>query len=206
VFVSRLATTQLRGGISAALGEMQRFEVSTAMTYRYRPGFNLTSSDSAFTETIPLSKSVEVYGSITDRHSFKDMRLGGDIVRTFGVGNIAYQRSEVTAVRLFGARELESGKGEWEGEVSYASTKDAGSMNLQCTGGGLGSFNTCFGSSTGSLLSVGGTLYYRFNSNWLGIASLFLSHVSVAHQDTTSMTADPGINGITGFGRIAYRF
>jgi hypothetical protein len=202
VYVARLATTQARGGVSAGLGDLQRYEISTAITYRYRPAFDLRSPDGEAYEGIKAAKGVDVYGSFTDRHSYKDMRLGFDVVRTFGVGNATeYQRSEVLALRGFAARELENGHGEWEAEASYASSKDS-TAGMPCAL----TVTSCFGASSTTIFSLGGTLYYRFNQNWLGIASLFLNHSSTETSDGTGTTSDPGINGVTGFGRIAYRF
>ena len=210
LFITRLATTQVRGGVSAGLGELNRFEISTSVAYRYRPSFLLQIINSPNTETIPLAKSVEVYGSIVDRKSVKDMRLGVDGVRTFGVGSVAYQRNELTAFRVFASHELASGHGEWEGEVGYsASSNIATAMggSTMCLNPQLGQVDQCFGSSNGTLVQVGGTLYYRFNRDWLGIASLFVNRTTITSDDGAgNKTNDPAITGITSFGRLAYRF
>lgn len=209
LFITRLATTSLRGGVSAALGDLNRVEISVAATYRYRPSFLLQILDSPNTETIPLAKSVEVYGSIVDRHSIKDMRLGADVVRTFGVGNVAYQRNELLAVRVFAGKELSSGKGEWEAEIGYSSSdnKTVGGMT-NCLAPSLltGGVNSCFGSSNGTLLQLGGTYYYRLAAAWMGIASVYITHTGIESNDGGVMASDPGITGITGFLRLAYRF
>ena len=73
----------------------------------------------------PAAKSVEVWGSIVDRHSIKDARIGIDVSRSFGVGDLAYQRSDALFVRGVAQRELASGKGEWEAEVSYSQIIDS---------------------------------------------------------------------------------
>ena len=197
VFLKRLATTELRGSLSAGLGDMQRFQVTAAMSYRTRPDFQLTSPDGTTIAKMPEATSVEAYGSVIDRRSIWDMRLGADVVRTFGQGTIPYARSEVLALRVFASRELASGNGEWEAEIAYASTKDS-SVTATCA-----DISTCYGSTNGTILSAGGTLYYRFNKDWLGIASAYLSNTSLK---PLAMPADPAITGLTGFGRIAYRF
>jgi len=199
LFLKRLATTQLRGSVSAGLGDLQRFEVTVAMSYRMRPSFNLTAPDGMTTTPIKEASGAEVYGSFTDRRSIADMRLGFDFVRTFLDGDLAYSRSDVLALRAFAARELASGKGEWEAEVSYASTKDANTAS----GTGCTTIADCYGATTGTILSFGGTFYYRFNRDWLGIASAYLSDTSLKQMGNP---ADPTIIGLTGFGRIAYRF
>jgi len=209
LFITRLATTSLRGGVSAALGALNRVEISVAATYRYRPSFLLQILDSPNTETIPLAKSVEVYGSIVDRHSINDMRLGADVVRSFGVGNVAFQRNELTAVRVFAAKELASGKGEWEAEVGYSSSDNkpvAGMTGCLAPSAVTGGVNNCFGSSNGTLLQLGGTLYYRLAPAWMGIASAYITRTGIESNDGTMTTTDPSITGITGFIRIAYRF
>jgi hypothetical protein len=197
--IARLATNQARGSISAGLGNLQRFEITVATSYRYRPQFTLLPVTAVMGTVLPAAKSVEVYGSIVDRRSFKDARIGVDAVQTFGVGTVAYQRNEVVALRGFVGRELDSGKGEWEAEISYAENRDAGTSDLACTMG----FANCFGFTTGNVLSGGGTLYYRFNRDWLMIAQAYLSRTTLTRG---ADAPDPSITGLSGYGRIAYRF
>ena len=199
-FIKRLSTNALRAGVSAGLGELQRFELSASATYRYRPALQLTSADNTTTYKLDAGQGVDLYASITDRRSIKDLRLGFDISRSFAIGTVAFQRSEVLAVRVSGSRELASGKGEWEAELSDATTKDK-SAGIDCADPGR-----CYGASTGSIFSLGGNLYYRINRDWFTIASLFLSRQSLVHTDGTTMTTDPTITGLTGFFRIGYRF
>ena len=73
---------------------------------------------------MPAGKSVEVYGSIVDRRSVKDVRIGVDGSRMFRVGDVAYQNTASLAFRTFIAREFKEGRGEWEAEVAYITTKD----------------------------------------------------------------------------------
>jgi len=199
-FIQRLSTNLARVGASAGLGQLQRFELSAAATYRYRPNVTLTSGDGMTKYQLGAGTGVDLYASFTDRHSIKDLRLGVDLSRTFGLSAVAFQRSEVLAIRFSGAHDIANGKGEWEAEVSYATTKDK-SAGITCA-----DLTTCYGASTGSILSLGGNLYYRINHDWFGLVSLFLSRQGIVHTDGTTQTTDPTITGLTGFFRIAYRF
>jgi hypothetical protein len=106
----------------------------------------------------------------------------------------------VFAIRFSAARELAQGKGEWEAELSYANTADK-SAGINCADVG-----SCYGASTGTIISIGGNLYYRINHDWFALGSLFLSQQAITHTDGTTATADPSITGLSGFFRIAYRF
>jgi hypothetical protein len=201
VAIQRIATTQARAGLSVGLGPLERFEVTVIGAFRYRPEVTLSPPGGAAGTAITLNaaQGVEIYGSFIDRHSVKDLRLGVDASRTFGVG-AAFQRNETLALRVFGGREVAAGRGEVEAELAYATTKDTGSAV------GCADLTQCFGTSAGSIYSLGGTGYYRFNRDWFGVASLFLSQTALTHGDAMTATADPTITGITGFARLAYRF
>jgi hypothetical protein len=205
-FIERLSTNSLRGGVSAALGDLQRFELSSAVTFRYRPAVTLTPASvdgqtPGASINLQAEKGVDLYASLVDRHSIKDARLGIDVARTFGIGAVPYQRSEVLAVRGSAAHEIKDGQGEWEGEVSYATTKDVNGGGTTCQ-----SLATCFGSTSNTILAVGGNFYYRINSDWFTLISLSVSHqATIAQQNNMSVT-DPAITSLSGFFRIAYRF
>lgn len=203
-FIQRLSTNLGRVGVSAGLGQLQRFELSAAVTYRYRPSVTLIVGDPGAmtpqTVTLAAGKGVDLYASLVDRHSVKDLRLGVDISRTFATGTVAFQRSDVFAIRFSGAHELAGGKGEWEAELSYATTKDH-SAGINCA-----DISSCYGASTGSILSLGGNVYYRINHDWFTLVSVFLTRQGIVHTDGTTNTTDPTITGITGFFRLAYRF
>ena len=98
-----------------------------------------------------------------------------------------------------------SGRGEWELEASYSTTKD---MNVGVACGGVGAdVSTCFGSSNGSVISVGGTLYYRINHDWFLIGQASISHQALTEVPVgMTQAADPSVNDLTGYFRIAYRF
>jgi hypothetical protein len=209
VFVTRLSTTELRGSLSGGLGPLQRFQITTALSYRVRPQFTLSQPDGTATATIPQGSSVEVYASVTDRRFLDKYRIALDGLRTFGVDTIAYQRSEVTALRAAMSTEVKDGRGELEAELAYSSTRDTGNPMGTSTCAAATDTLTCFGRTEGSVLSLGGTLYYRFNRDWFGVASAFLSRTDVAPVNpgvTTVVAPDPTITGLTGFGRLAYRF
>ncbi len=205
-FIKRLATNSARGGISAGLGPLQRFELSTAITVRERPAVALSApvimGVTPTTVTLQAAKGVDLYAALTDRHSIKDARLGLDVSRTFGIGAVPYQRTEVLAVRVFAAHEIKDGRGEWEAEVSYATTKDV-NAGTTCTAGTL---DTCFGSTTNTILSAGGNVYYRLTRDWFVLASLNVAHQATKTLMGAAVATDPAILGLTGFGRIAYRF
>lgn len=204
LFISRLATNQARASLSAGLGNLQRIEVTVAAGYRSRPGFTLNPIATAPMGAQPLAlrgaRSYEVFGSIIDRRSIADLRLGIDGVQTFASGDISYQRSEVFAVRAFASRELSSGKGEWEAEISYSTTSDKTGGATSCLAADVA---TCFGLTNGTVISAGGSLYYRINRDWFLIAQAYLSQTTLT---VTGQAADPSITGLSGYFRIAYRF
>jgi hypothetical protein len=203
-FLIRIAQNQARGSLSAGLGELQRFEITTSLAYRYREGVTLTSPATGGTQNITLKPgaSVEVYGGITDRQSFKQLRLGGDFSKIFRVGDATYQRSASTTFRVFAAHELANGHGEWEAEVAYTTTSDD-QAGVVCNPGDL---STCFGAANSSVISLGGNLFYRFNRDWFGMAGLFINTQNITHVEMMTSTADPMIYGVSGFFRAAYRF
>jgi hypothetical protein len=203
-FIRRLATNAVRAGVSAGLGELQRFEISTSATYRFRPGIALVAPDGMTTVSLTPAKGVDVTFGIMDRRSIADLRIGADVSRTFGVGNVPYARSEVLAGRLFIARELASGHGEWELEAGYSTTKDK-ALTGDCTATVPG-VNTCFGTSTGKIMAAGLNVYYRINRDWFALGSLNASRMMLNRVEAGATVTDPTVTGLTGFFRIAYRF
>jgi hypothetical protein len=201
-FLQRVAQNSARGSVSAGLGNLQRFEVTVASALRYRGEIVLPALGGApgmGDVTLPAGKSVEVYGSVTDRRSFKKLRIGIDGSRIFKVGGDSYQRTSSNSFRGFVSRELKDGHGEWEAEASYTQTKDD-KAGTACDG--LSQL-TCFGSATSKGLMLGGNFYYRFSRDWFAMTNLFLTRQSVT---TMTSGADPAITGISGFVRASYRF
>jgi hypothetical protein len=205
-YLQRIATNSARSSLSAGLGELQRYEVTAALAFRYRGAVTLTAppqmmgAPPPMSVELPAASSVEIYGAITDRRSFKDLRLGVDGSRVFGVGSATYQRTSTTAVRAFTARQLADGHGEWEAEVAYASNKDD-NAGVTCT-----DIPSCSGASKSTVLSLGGNLYYRFNRDWFAMGSVFLNRIAITHVDAGASTEDPTVTGISGYFRVAYRF
>jgi hypothetical protein len=64
----------------------------------------------------------------------------------------------------------------------------------------------------GSILQLGGNLYYRINRDWFVLGTLVLHHQTLTSVPVDAMgnvqprASDPSVNGITGFFRAAYRF
>jgi hypothetical protein len=207
IYVSRIATNEGRASISAGLGTNERFELTGAATLRERPDFNLNPTVASGMPAGPAvaikaGESLELYGSFTDRHSFKDMRLGIDGLNTFAVGDTPYDRVTVTSIRVFAARELESGKGEWEAEASYSGASDQGSSTVVT----CGSPDTCYGASKNLVLSIGPTFYYRLSRDWLVLAMIYLQRTSIDYYGGGAKLSDAPIDGFTGYARIANRF
>jgi hypothetical protein len=208
-FFQRIATDEARASLSAGLGELQRFEITAAATYRRRGEVTLSAppqtTPPAQTFTLPSAQSAEIYGSITDRRSFKDLRLGVDGARSFPIGNASFERTTSLQVRGFAAHELSNGHGEWEAEVAYSTTKDDGAnATVGCT-----DLLSCFGSATSTILSAGGTLYYRLNRDWFLLGSAFVNRTTITSSVATSgpvTVKDPATLGLSGLFRISYRF
>jgi hypothetical protein len=199
-YIKRLSTNAGKVGVSAGLGPLQRFEISTAVNYRYRPAFTLLPPNGMMGLSLPAAKGVDVYASLIDRRSIASLRLGVDVSRSFAVGGgAAYQRSEVLAARVFAARELKSGRGEWEAEASYSTSKDTTGAGTACA---ITAIDQCFGSANSTIVSAGGNLYYRINNDWFVLGNLFVSRYAIKNVQQ----ADPAILGLTGFARVAYRF
>ncbi len=207
IILSRLATESARGSISAGLGNLERFEITVAGTFRRRPAFNLyptVEGSGAVNLRLAGERGYEVSASIVDRHSIKDARIGVEVLQTFGSGGVTYNHEDVFVLRGFVGHELMSGRGEWEIEGSYSTSKDS-NVGVACMA--VGPEDTCFGSANGSVIAVGGTLYYRINHDWFLIGQAFISHQELTSTALgTTQAADPTVNDLTGYFRIAYRF
>ena len=203
--LKRISTNSARGSVSVGLGELNRFEVTIATAYRYRPEVTLTPANLMAPIKLDAAKGIDVFGSIMDRRSFLNLRLGIDGSRSIAVGNTAFSRSEIFTVRGFFSREIGKGRGEWEGEVSYAKTRDrSGNMMAAC---GTMSPADCFGTSNATIISAGGQIYYRIKDNVFGIGNLYVSQMALDRKDAANMTvSDPAILTVMGFVRVAYRF
>jgi hypothetical protein len=201
-FLIRVAQNSARASLSAGLGSLQRFEITVATALRYRGELVLSPPQGGTDVTLPAGKSVEVYGGVVDRRSFKKLRIGLDGSRIFRLGGDTYQRTTSNALRAFVSRELKDGHGEWEAEVSYTKSKDD-QAGTACS---VADLTTCYGAATSDAIALGGNVYYRFNRDWFGMASLFLSRLNVTSNNGMAGTADPAATGVSGFLRVAYRF
>ncbi len=206
-YIQRIATNQARAGISAGLGKQQRFELSTAVAYRHRPGFDLLSPNNTRYPLIAAA-SADVWASFVDRRSIKDARIGLEASRTFGLGDLAYQRTVGLFTRLYVLREIAGGRGEWEAEASYATTSNtvlgaAGTLGCGVDADGNPLYFDCYGTSNNSLMSLGGQVFYRLKQDWFGIGTLHLLRITNKRSDQLE---DPTVLGVTGFIRIAKRF
>jgi hypothetical protein len=202
-YLQRIATNTARGGVSAGLGKQQRFELSTALSYRLRPEFTLVSPDRSVQVPLPQASSVEVWASFVDRRSIKDARIGLDVSRTFGTSDLAYQRSVSLIARLFVLREIAGGRGEWEAEASYSNVRDTVlGTGLGCGTSGLAGdvVSDCYGTSNNNLYSLGGQVFYRLKADWMAIGTLHFLRITNKRSDGL---VDPPDNGVPGFVRIA---
>jgi hypothetical protein len=208
-YLQRIATNEGRASLSAGLGELQRFELTAALTYRYRGDFTLaTPAVPPVLTPIPASQSLEVYGSVTDRRSIGNLRLGLDGSRMFGIGDNTFQRTSSTSVRLSAGHEIGNGRGEWDLEVAYSHNEDDGARGVACT-----DLLSCYGAAKSDVISGGGNLFIRISRNWFTMASLFVNRIAVTHVEATTdvppvitSVDDPPAVGLSGFFRLSYRF
>lgn len=211
-YLQRIATNEGRASLSAGLGNLQRFEITAAATYRYRGDVTLSAPSgqvdianapvTPVTVTLPSASSAELYGSITDRRSVANLRLALDGSRIFRVGSAAFQRTSTTTLRVSVGRELANGHGEWNGEAAYSTNKDD-SVGATC---GQMDLLTCYGVSNSTVISVGGNLYYRINRDWFLLGTLFLNRIALDRTEGMTKSTDPTVTGLSGYFRIAYRF
>lgn len=204
--LQRISTNSARGSLSVGLGELNRFEITIASAYRYRPEITLKPPTMGSTAIkLDAAKGVDVYGSIIDRRSFANLRLGVDFSRSIAVGDVSFNRAESSTGRLFASREIGEGRGEWEAEISYAQSKDRnGGMAATCTGDI--SPADCFGASSTTVFGAGAQVYYRIKKDIFGIGNVYVSQMGLDRQDGTMTVADPSLLSITGFVRVAYRY
>ncbi len=198
IAVRRVATNQVRAGLSAGLGRNQRFEFSIQAGYRFRSGINLTDGNNTVVAKLPAESGLELYASAVDRRSIKGLRLGVDVSRFFGVGTVAFQRSTSLAARLTVAREFKQGRGLVELEAGFTSARDD---NAGTTCGG--DILNCYGSSSVSVKQAGGSLYYRLKKQWFVMGNAYLGLQS---GQAAMLAADPTLVSTSLFFRVGYRY
>jgi hypothetical protein len=199
--IERVASDQVRTGLSVALGQMQQMEVSTSLAYRRRPAVEL--GDGTMTlQTLDASSSIEVLFQLLHRN-LKGMRVGLDGSRIFKVGGgNAYARSASFTGRLYTGREFREGRGEWQADVAYTTAKDVGA-GMACLPAQI---ETCYGTSKISLLELGGTVYYRIREDLFGVGMLNVGRYNAQAGLAGAVETDAPVTSISGFVRLAYRF
>ena len=201
--VQRIASDQLRGGLSVSLGGQQQIEVSTALAVRRRPAIPLYDGiNNDPVQTLPSSRSVEVWFGAVHRN-LKGYRVGVDASRIFGAGGGGiYARSASFGGRLFASKEFRGGRGEWELDVGYTSSKDD-NVGMLCS---TADVESCYGSSAIGLIELGGTVYYRIKKDIFGVAMVNVGRYSLQTATTMGVLTDPSVLSTSGYLRIGYRF
>ncbi len=202
VFVARLSTLSARLGLSVSLGKTGRFEVSTSGAVRRRPDLDLKTSDGATTITVGAAQTAEVVLQAVDRRSILGLRLGGMVLRAFGVGGSNFARTSSLIVRLSAGRALASGNGEWSANLGYATSSDD-NVGVACNATMLA---TCWGSAKSRTISLEGAGSYRIGRSWLGIASLELANQGLQVTDAMALVKQPSVIVVTALVRLSYRF
>jgi hypothetical protein len=199
-FLIRVAQNAGRASLSAGLGSQQRIELTVASALRYRGEVTITSPGvmTPVSFTLPAGKSVEVYGVITDRRSFKG---GSDSTRLDPEpGGSVPARDEQ---RSGCSRETQNGQGSGSRGPLHA---DQGRFSgLNCAGA-----DAVLGCPARRRRhrSVPAASLLSLQRDWLLISSAFLTRQNITSVNGMAGTAvaDPTITGLTGFARVAYRF
>ncbi len=210
IAVTRIASHSYRLGVSASLNE-QRFEVSASGQVRYRPAIDvpLVSGPSMNPDDrFEASSSGEIMLAFVDRRSFLGFRLGASLLRILDIGigaDLPLGRSEATVVRLHSAKEFAEGRGQYDIDVSFLTSNDAGN-SAECEPLSVNPF-TCFGGSEVMTLSLGGTVFYRLDIDWMlmGSANVARQDFSTTNSDNVQVDEDANLL-LSGFARVAYRF
>jgi hypothetical protein len=201
IAVSRIASRSAHAGLSVALGESERYEISTAAELRERPDISLSTGTGNPAITLKAAESAELMLQATDRRSFGGLRLSVFALRAFGVGT-SLDRTSTTVLRASAQRSFADDKGEWEADLGYSASKDD-DIGVTCTSATLG---TCWGASQVSTASIDGFAMYRLGDAWLGLASLELADQSLQTSNGATLVSQPAIIEITALLRLSYRF
>jgi hypothetical protein len=204
--VQRIASDQVRGGLSVSLGGQQQIEVSTALAIRRRPAIPLYDGiNNDPVQTLPSSRSVEVWFGAVHRN-LKGYRVGVDGSRIFGAGGGGiYARSASFGGRLYASKEFRGGRGEWELDLGYTTSKDD-NVGTACPPMGNLNVETCYGSSKIGLVELGGTMYYRIKKDIFGVAMVNIGRYSLQTATMAGVLTDPNVLSTSGYLRIGYRF
>jgi hypothetical protein len=202
IAVSRIASQSARLGLSVALGDSERYEISTAAELRSRPDLSLSTGMGNPAVSLKAAQSTELMLQVTDRRSIAGLRLSLLALRSFGVGSANLDRTSTTIVRASAQRSFADDKGEWEADVGYSASSDD-NIGVTCTSATIG---TCWGASKVSTAALDGFAMYRLGDNWLGLASLEFADQSLQTSDAAQLVSQPGIIEITALVRLSYRF
>lgn len=197
--VSRISSTSIRGGASAALGKESRFELSTSMALRTRPLVTLTAE--GVTATITANQEAEFFVQALDRDLF-GMRVALSFLRAFGIDNGNAPQTNSQAIRLLASRAFAGDKGQWEAEMGQVTAND-NNVGATCD---VTNFPTCYGSAGATTFGLTGRVYYRFKQNWFVLGSLELASESLQIASGATVSQQPAMTLVTAFARLAYRF
>ncbi|MBP9206854.1 MAG: hypothetical protein KBG28_22975 [Kofleriaceae bacterium] len=202
--VLRIASDQARAGLSAALGKVQQIEASTSVALRRRPEIALVVSDMPAipAQILPATQSADLQFGLVHRRLLRDLRVGLDVVRSVGVGGVAYAHSKYLSVRATASRELRSGRGQWDVELGYSTATD----DNKGTACNPTTIAQCYGASSNSRLDALGTLYYRVRPNLFAIGSLGLGQLGLTSNRAGAAVTDPALYQFSGFLRLGYRY
>lgn len=193
--VLRAASNWARLGVSVSFAK-QRFEVSTSGQVRQREALMLESPGDGQDVDIPGTQAAEFLVSVVDRRSVAGLRIGASFMAIFPIGDNMPNRSNSKIIRAHTSRMFADEKGEFEVDVSLLLGDDSG------LGACANNVLECYGQSSITALSLGGTVFYRFARSWFGIAHFGFSN----HSLSDSLANDTATRLINGFARIAYRF
>ena len=201
IAVRRIAQNALRGGITASF-QRNRFEVSTILTARQRPGISITSN-AGNTVEFPAAKAADITVHAVDKKFFGGFRLGGSISRTFGFGGQNLNRGNALIVRVDASRSFLDGKVELDTALTYLTARDETRADM-CVPANI---ETCYGSTATSSIGLAGTGFFRFADNWFVLAGLNVARQSLQQTNLMQQAISvPPILMTTFFGRLAYRF
>lgn len=211
VDVLRLSSQAARLGVSLALME-RRFEVSTSFQVRHRPPQAVCSGNDpecsmAGLDTTEDAWSGEAMLSLVDRRSIGGLRLGASLINMFGLyelglGDDSYGRSNYLVARLDASRALMDEQVQIDADLAYLHAEDAGRSN--CDPAAV----TCYGDTVVDTISLGGTVYYRFQPDWFALvtANAALQSFTPDTAADAAMQTSYSNKALTGFLRLAYRF
>ena len=194
--VMRVASDSVHVGASLALAR-QRFEISTRAFFRQREEVALIVPDNASPpQILPAARSAEIRVSVLDRRSVAGMRLGASFASIFPISQNTPNRSMTQMASINGSRLFMDDRMEYDVNLAFTSSSDIKEIGV------CAAPINCYGASDVLSVYASNLLYYRFSSNWLGIANVGLG----VQQFTADGNAQPINLLLSGMVRVAYRF